>query len=162
MTGNPGFHGAANNRLSEFVVPSGGRRTRKAIEKVAPMLSESEREELVQTKVRKMAEPGYGRGAWLNDEDHGQPGEPPAALTCCAGSRTSPRRRFFLLGRHDPTSEHAEELKSLVPRLARLYHRDGRPPDSLREPGRVCAAGAGLPGIATIIERKAGRAAQAA
>lgn len=118
MTGNPGFHGAANNRLAEFQVPSEDG-VRKALEKVAPMLSESEREALVQAKVAKLSEPGYG-------EAHGK------MMKTMANpenrSRFNLLRRlphittptFFLLGRHDPTSEHGEELKALVPG-SRLY-----------------------------------------
>src|SRR5437588_12782457 len=57
MTGNPGFHGAANVRLSQYETPSEDT-VRKAIDRVAGGLSESEREALVQEKVRKLNEPG--------------------------------------------------------------------------------------------------------
>src|SRR6266540_6762612 len=43
MTGNPGFHGAANNRLAEYQVPS-EERVREAIKTVAGSLSTSEQE----------------------------------------------------------------------------------------------------------------------
>ncbi len=113
MTGNPGFHGAANNRLSEFQVPSEDA-VRKAIEKVAPMLSEAEREALVQAKVQKMAEPGYGEAhasmmkTMANPENRSR-----FNLLRRLPYITAPT--FFLLGRHDPTSEHADKLTSLVP-----------------------------------------------
>jgi pimeloyl-ACP methyl ester carboxylesterase len=113
MTGNPGFHGAANNRLAEFQVPSEDA-VRQALQKVAPMLSESEREALVQQKVKKLNEPGYGEAhakmmkTMANPENRSR-----FNLLRRLPHITAPT--FFLLGRHDPTSEHAEKLKSLVP-----------------------------------------------
>src|SRR6266516_1104971 len=47
MTGNPGFHGAANNRLAQYQVPT-EERVREAIKTVAGSLSTSEQETLVQ------------------------------------------------------------------------------------------------------------------
>src|SRR5438876_10150696 len=58
MTGNPGFHGAANDRLASLEPPT-EEQTRRALERVAGTLSEPEREALVREKMAKAAEPGY-------------------------------------------------------------------------------------------------------
>jgi pimeloyl-ACP methyl ester carboxylesterase len=112
MTGNPGFHGAANNRLSNFQVPD-DETVRKAIDKVGSTLTESEREALVEAKMARLKEPGYG-------EAHG------AMMKTMANPENRTRfnllRRLpyitaptlFLLGRGDPTSESADKLTALV------------------------------------------------
>ena len=113
MTGNPGFHGAANNRLAEYQVPS-EERVREAINKVAGGMSESEQEALVQEKARKLNEPGHA-------EMYGQMMKTMADPA--NRSRFNLLRRLplmsmptlFLLGKGDPSSEHGEELQGLVP-----------------------------------------------
>jgi pimeloyl-ACP methyl ester carboxylesterase len=113
MTGNPGFHGAANNRLSNFQAPD-AEAVRQAIDKVAYMLPESERESIAQEKIARLQEPGYA-------DAHG------SMMRTMANpenrSRFNLLRRlpyidaptFFLLGRGDPTSESADKLVALVP-----------------------------------------------
>src|SRR5439155_12922218 len=58
MTGNPGFHGAPNERLANVQRPT-EEQIRIAINRVATDLSEAERETLIQEKLRKVNEPGY-------------------------------------------------------------------------------------------------------
>jgi pimeloyl-ACP methyl ester carboxylesterase len=113
MTGNPGFHGSANNRLANFEIPS-VEKTRDAIKLVAPMLSESEREALVQEKQAKMNEPGFAEayGGMMKTMADG-----------ANRKRFNLRRRLpkmamptlLLLGRGDPSSEHGEELQKMMP-----------------------------------------------
>jgi pimeloyl-ACP methyl ester carboxylesterase len=113
MTGNPGFHGAANNRLANFEVPSEDA-VRKAVERVAGSLSESEREALIKQKVAKLNEPGFA-------EAHGQ-----MMKTMADGTnrvRFNLLRRMphitaptlLLLGKGDPSSEHGKDLQALIP-----------------------------------------------
>jgi pimeloyl-ACP methyl ester carboxylesterase len=123
MTGNPGFHGSANARLSNFQAPD-EETVRAAIEKVAPMLTEAEREEIVKAKVARLQEPGYA-------DAHGQ-----MMKTMADGAN---RKRFNLLrrlplidrptllvlGRGDPTSEMADELKGIVPDSRVVIVEDG-------------------------------------
>src|SRR5205814_4913920 len=45
MTGNPGFHGAPNDRLASLEPPT-EEQVRRALDRVAPTLSEPEREEV--------------------------------------------------------------------------------------------------------------------
>ena len=123
MTGNPGFHGAANNRLSNFQAPA-EEVVRQALGKVARTLSESERESLVQEKVRRLQDADYV-------EAH--------ASMMKTMSDPMKRERFnllrrlpliksptlFLLGRGDPTSEVAEKLTGLVQGSQAIIVEDG-------------------------------------
>jgi len=113
MTGNPGFHGAANVRLSQYETPSEDT-VRKAIDRVAGGLSESEREALVQEKVRKLNEPGF-------EEAYGQMmktmSDPTNRVRFNLLRRmpliTAPT--LLLLGKGDPSSETGDKLQSLIP-----------------------------------------------
>lgn len=113
MTGNPGFHGAPNERLANVQRPT-EEQIRRAIERVATSLSESEREALIQEKLQRVSEPGY-------TEAHAQMMKTMADHANRA--RFNLIRRLpcltmptlFLLGRHDPSAEMAEKLRSLVP-----------------------------------------------
>jgi pimeloyl-ACP methyl ester carboxylesterase len=113
MTGNPGFHGAPNERLANVQMPT-EEQIRRALERVATSLSEAEREALIQEKVHKVQGPGY-------TEAHARMMKTMADPTNRA--RFNLIRRLphitaptlFLLGRHDPSSEMADRLQSLVP-----------------------------------------------
>ena len=129
MTGNPGFHGAANNRLTEFQVPS-EEAVRTSLAKVTSMLSDSEREELVKVKVAKLNEPGYGEAHAKMMRTMGNP-ENRSRFNLLRRLPYITSSTFFLLGRGDPTSEHAERLQSLVPGSAGVHRRVGRPSDPL-------------------------------
>src|SRR5262245_36592717 len=113
MTGNPGFHGAANNRLAQYEVPS-EERVREAIKKVGVGMSEAEQEALVQEKVRRLNEPGHA-------ENYGQMMKTmanPINRTRFNLLRRMPNMTMptlLLLGKGDPSSEHGEELQKLVP-----------------------------------------------
>jgi pimeloyl-ACP methyl ester carboxylesterase len=113
LTGSPGLATAPNARHTNFELPS-EEVVREAIEKVGGMLSQSERDQLVQQKLAKMREPGYGEAF--------------ATQTRTMGILEN-RQRFnlhrrlphltmptlFLLGRHDPQSELAADLTAKVP-----------------------------------------------
>ena len=113
ITGNPGFHGAPNDRLADVQLPS-EEQVRNAIDRVGGSLSEDEKRELVKVKVAKMAEPEY-HDAFAR------------MMKTMADSRNRARfvltRRLphmempilFLLGRGDPSSEVAEKLKEITP-----------------------------------------------
>lgn len=113
MTGNPGFHGAANARLAQFEVPSEDT-VRKAIERVAGGLSESEREALVQQKLHKLHESGFadaygGMMKTMSD---------PANRVRFNLLRRMPlitAPTLLLLGKGDPSSESGDKLQSLIP-----------------------------------------------
>jgi pimeloyl-ACP methyl ester carboxylesterase len=113
MTGNPGFHGAANNRLSNFQVPD-EETVRKAIDKVGFMLSDSERDAIVQAKMARLREPGYGEAHGSMMKTMADPDNRTRFnLLRRLPHITAPT--FFLLGRGDPTSESADKLVALVP-----------------------------------------------
>lgn len=118
MTGNPGFHGAHNDNLAQFKVPS-EEQVRDALKKVTPGMSDMEREALAQAKIKKMAEPGYG-------DAHGEMMKTMADHANRIRFSLLPRLpyitapTFFLLGRHDPTSETGDKLQAMVPG-SRLY-----------------------------------------
>ncbi len=113
MTGNPGFHGAANARLASFEVPS-EEKVRQALAPMMTAASSSEFDALVQEKVRKLNEPGYA-------DAYGD-----MMKTMADGAN---RKRFnllrrlphievptlFLIGRGDPTSQKVDELTALLP-----------------------------------------------
>lgn len=112
LTGNPGFHGAANARLGQGGVPE-EENVRKHLDNVMGSASEADRDALAKEKVRKASEPGH-MDAYNS-----------MMLTM---ADLENRKRFnlirrlphitaptlFLLGRHDPTSEKAEELIKLT------------------------------------------------
>jgi pimeloyl-ACP methyl ester carboxylesterase len=123
MTGNPGFHGAANNRLSNFQAPDEDG-VRKAIEKVAPMLSESEREDLVQAKLRRLQEPGYADAHGSMMKTMADPANR-ERFNLLRRLPTITAPTLFLLGRGDPTSEVADKLTSLVPGSRAIIVEDG-------------------------------------
>jgi pimeloyl-ACP methyl ester carboxylesterase len=113
MTGNPGFHGAANNRLSNFQVP-GEEAVRQALQKVAPMLGESEREALAQEKLARLNEPGYADAHASMMKTMADP-ENRSRFNLLRRLPHITAPTLFLLGRHDPTSESADKLQSLLP-----------------------------------------------
>ena len=113
MTGNPGFHGAANNRLAQFQIPS-EETVQKAIKKVARRLSDTEQAALAEEKLRKLHEPGFA-------EAYGQMMKTMADPTNRARFNLLRRLPYltmptlFLLGKGDPSSQRGEELRALVP-----------------------------------------------
>lgn len=113
MTGNPGFHGAANDRLAQFQIPPEDR-VRQAVENVGATLSEAERDALVKQKVKKLNEPGFGDafGNMMKTMSNGA-NRKRFNLLRRIPYLTMPT--FFLLGRHDSTSEQASDLTKLVP-----------------------------------------------
>jgi pimeloyl-ACP methyl ester carboxylesterase len=113
MTGNPGFHGARNDRLSTFQVPADDA-VKQAIAKVSPMLSESEREAIVQAKLARLHEPGYGEAHASMMKTMADP-ENRSRFNLLRRLPHIPAPTLFLLGRRDPTSEVADKLQSLVP-----------------------------------------------
>jgi pimeloyl-ACP methyl ester carboxylesterase len=123
MTGNPGFHGAANARLLAFKPPDEDE-IRAAVAMVSPMLGEDEREALVRAKVRRLAEPGFVEAHRAMMSTMGDPEK---------RARFNLRRRLpsmqmpilFLLGRGDPTSGIAEELVNLAPRSTAVVIEEG-------------------------------------
>jgi pimeloyl-ACP methyl ester carboxylesterase len=123
MTGNPGFHGAANNRLSNFQAPDADA-VRAAIDKVAPMLSEGEREKIAAAKTARLSEPGYADAHATMMKTMADPAK---------RDRFNLRRRLpfitvptlLLLGRGDPTSEHADELAAMLPDAQVVIVEDG-------------------------------------
>jgi pimeloyl-ACP methyl ester carboxylesterase len=123
MTGNPGFHGAANNRLSNFQAPD-EEAVRKAIEKVAPMLSEGEREQIVKEKVARLEEPGYAdaHASMMKTMADGA-NRTRFNLLRRLPSITAPT--LFLLGRGDPTSEVGDKLQGLTPDSRVVIVEDG-------------------------------------
>jgi pimeloyl-ACP methyl ester carboxylesterase len=118
MTGNPGFHGARNDRLSTFQVPN-DEAVRAAIDKVAPMLSESERAAIVQAKVDRLHDPDYAAAHGAMMATMGNP-ENRTRFNLLRRLPYVTAPTLFLLGRRDPTSDVAGKLQGLVP--ASQYH----------------------------------------
>jgi pimeloyl-ACP methyl ester carboxylesterase len=113
MTGNPGFHGAPNDRLANFEVPS-EERTREALTKVTPMLSEQERESLVKQKMAKLNEPAFAEafGKMMKTMAYHE-NRARFGLMRRLPHYTMPT--LFLLGRGDPSSEVADKIKAATP-----------------------------------------------
>jgi pimeloyl-ACP methyl ester carboxylesterase len=113
MTGNPGFHGAANDRLANFEMPAEDR-VRQAVARVAGTLSEPEQDALVKEKLAKLNEPGYADafGKMMKTmADHGN--RQRFNLIRRLPHVTAPT--LFLIGRGDPSSEVADKLTSITP-----------------------------------------------
>lgn len=113
MTGNPGFHGAPNDRLASLEPPTEDQ-VRRGLERVTATLSEPEREALVREKIAKAAEPGYFPAfdkMMKTMADHENRDR--FSLLRRLPATTSPT--LFLLGRGDPSSEVANKIQALVP-----------------------------------------------
>lgn len=113
ITGNPGLHGAPNDRLANLEPPT-EEQVRRAIDRVSPMLSEVERVDLAQRKMQRIREPGYHEAfakMMKTMADHEN------------RKRFNLERRLphlemptlFLLGRGDPSSAVAEKLGTITP-----------------------------------------------
>ena len=113
LTGNPGFHGSANVRLSQFQVPP-EEKVRDALTPMLGGMSQSEQEALVQEKLRRLNEPGYGDafGNMMKTMSN------PANRQRFNLLRRLPHLEMpvlFLIGKGDPTSEMTDKLQGLVP-----------------------------------------------
>ena len=123
MTGNPGFHGAPNDRLASLEPPT-ETQIRQALEKVAASVTDSDREQLVRAKAAKAAEPGYFEAfdrmmKTMADHENRER----FSLIRRLPAITSPT--LFLLGRGDPSSEVAEKIHALVPGSKLVIIEDG-------------------------------------
>jgi pimeloyl-ACP methyl ester carboxylesterase len=123
MTGNPGFHGARNDRLAQFQIPS-EERVREAIARVATGLSDSEREALVQEKLRKLNEPGFGDAYGQMMKTMSDP-ENRMRFNLLRRLPYVTVPTLFLLGKGDPSSEKGSELQALVPGSSLHIIQDG-------------------------------------
>jgi 2-hydroxy-6-oxonona-2,4-dienedioate hydrolase len=113
MTGNPGFHGAPNDRLASLEAPD-AEQIRRALGRVAETLGESEREALVQEKRTKIGEPGYHDAfATMMKTMADHENRKRFSLLRRLPLTTAPT--LFLLGRGDPSSEVGEKIQALVP-----------------------------------------------
>lgn len=113
MTGNPGFHGAANARLATFEVPS-EEKVRQALTPMMKDASPAEFDALVAAKVRKLNEAGYAEaygGMMKTMAD----GANRARFNLLRRLPYLTMPTLFLIGRGDPTSQTAEKLVELVP-----------------------------------------------
>lgn len=112
MTGNPGFHGAANARLGQGGVPE-YERVREHLGNIMVGASDSEKDALAKEKVARASEPGYmdaynSMMLTMADLENRKRFNLIRRLPYI----TAPT--FFLLGRHDPTADKADELTKLV------------------------------------------------
>ena len=113
MTGNPGFHGAPNDRLAAWEIPDDDR-VRNALLKQMDGVSADEVESLVREKIAKMQEPGYAdafKQAMSTMADH----DNRARYSLLRRLPFTPVPMLFLLGRADPSSSAADELQRLAP-----------------------------------------------
>ena len=113
MTGNPGFHGAPNDRLANLEPPT-EEQIERALGRVTASLSDPERQALVQEKLLKIQEPDYHDAfarmmKTMADHDNRKRFNLIRRLPYI----TSPT--LFLLGRGDPSSEVGEKIQALVP-----------------------------------------------
>jgi pimeloyl-ACP methyl ester carboxylesterase len=123
LTGNPGFHGAPNDRLAD-VQPASREQVTNALNKVAGSLSESERAALVDAKLAKMAEPGYHEAfakmmKTMADHDNR------ARFNLMRRLPLTPVPMQFVIGRGDPSSQVVDKLKAAVPSANIVIIEDG-------------------------------------
>ena len=123
MTGNPGFHGAANDRLANFEAPDEDR-VRQALSRQMKSSSESEIDALVQEKMRKLAAPGFAEAfgkmmkTMANHDNR-------ARFNLIRRLPTMTMPTLFVIGRGDPSSEHAAKLGSVTPNSKVVMIEDG-------------------------------------
>jgi pimeloyl-ACP methyl ester carboxylesterase len=113
MTGNPGFHGSPNDRLGTGGIPE-YERTRESLGKQLVGLSDAEKDAITKEKIDRLSEPGYldaYNSMMRTMADH----ENRKEYNLIRRLPTFKMPTFFLIGRGDPSSEHAEKLQSLVP-----------------------------------------------
>jgi pimeloyl-ACP methyl ester carboxylesterase len=123
MTGNPGFHGAANDRLAERQLPT-EERVRTALKRQMGNYPDSEVEELVQTKMRKMQEPGYFEAyasmmkTMANHDNRAR-----FNLMRRLPHLTMPV--LMIIGKGDPSFEHVDKLLSVTPNSKAVVIENG-------------------------------------
>lgn len=113
LTGNPGFHGAPNDRLAQVEKPS-RERVADAIAKVSPMLSADEQATIVDEKIAKMDEPGFFEAfADMMKTMANKDNRREYVLT--RRLPHTPVETLFLIGRGDPSSEVAGKIQAMTP-----------------------------------------------
>ena len=113
LTGNPGFHGAANARLGQGSAPAEDA-VKKHLDNIMASSPESERAALAKEKADRAAEPDYMdlyNSMMLTMADI----ENRARFNLLRRLPHFQSATFFLLGREDPTSGKGEELVKLTP-----------------------------------------------
>ncbi len=113
MTGNPGFHGAPNDRLAAWEIPEDDR-VRQQLLRQMESVTEAEAEALVQEKIAKLHEPGYAdafKSTMTTMSDHANR----ARFNLIRRLPFIPVPTLFVIGRGDPSSEVTDKLKELVP-----------------------------------------------
>lgn len=113
MTGNPGFHGSDNDRLGTGGVPA-KEAVIKHLTSLMPNASAAEIEALAKQKVAKASESGYMdayNSMMKTMADHAN--RKRFNLMRKLPHITAPS--LFVLGRHDPTAEMAEQLVKALP-----------------------------------------------
>jgi pimeloyl-ACP methyl ester carboxylesterase len=113
ITGNPGFHGAANDRLGQGGIPEVDR-TKESLGKQMVGASQQEIDSLVNEKIEKMKTEGYleaYQSMMKTMADHENRKE--YNLMRRLPYFTMPT--FCLIGRGDPSSEKVEEIKKALP-----------------------------------------------
>jgi pimeloyl-ACP methyl ester carboxylesterase len=123
MTGNPGFHGAANDRLANFEVPEEDR-VRAGIDRVGVGLSDAEKDAIVKEKMAKLNDPSFAEafGKMMKTmADHGN--RQRFNLIRRLPHLTMPT--LFIIGKGDPSSEHLDKLKSVTPNSKVVLIEDG-------------------------------------
>jgi len=123
MTGNPGFHGSANNNLASWNPPTDDK-IEAAVALVTPALSDSERNSLTQEKKRLINDPDYAEAFRSMMSTMGNPqNRKEFNLLRRMPHITSPT--LLLLGRGDPSSKTADELQALIPGSKLVIIEDG-------------------------------------
>jgi pimeloyl-ACP methyl ester carboxylesterase len=123
MTGNPGFHGAPNDRLAELKPPD-EEQVRHALTRVTSMIGDDEREALVSEKLRKIQEAGYHDAfarMMKTMADH----ENRKRFNLIRRLPLITAPTLFLLGRGDPSSEVGQKLLNITPRSSLVIIEDG-------------------------------------
>jgi pimeloyl-ACP methyl ester carboxylesterase len=113
ITGNPGFHGAPNDRLGQGGIPEYDR-TKESLGKQMVGASEAEIDALVKQKIARLSEPGYldaYQSMMRTMADHQNRKE--YNLMRRLPYFTMPT--LCIIGRGDPSSEKVDEIKKALP-----------------------------------------------
>jgi pimeloyl-ACP methyl ester carboxylesterase len=113
LTGNPGFHGSPNDRLASWEVPAEDR-VREPLMRMMTGVDPAEAEALVQQKIAKLNEPGFGdafKSTMITMSNH----DNRKRFNLIRRLPTMKMPMLFVIGRGDPSSEVVDQLQKVAP-----------------------------------------------
>jgi len=113
LTGNPGFHGSRADRLAEWQIPP-DETVHDQLMRMMDGVPEAEAAALVQEKITKLHEEGFGEAFQGTMKTMSNP-DNRIRYNLMRRLPVTPVPMLFVLGRGDPSSEIADQLQAAAP-----------------------------------------------